>query len=355
MKAFQAITIDGLTAKNRIVRSATNDHLGNPDGSVSDAQIDMYDALASNNIGTIITGHMSVSPDLGLRADAMQTAIGNDSCIAGLRRIADKIHQYGAVAVAQLSMAGPRGLNPFDFNTLAKDELIEIRDNFVAAARRAGTAGFDAVQIHGAHWYLLAAMLNSDLNKRTDEYGGDNTGRVRLIRQIVEEIKQEHGENLPVFVKLNAHNTLDGVDDEDMLVEYSRILHDAGVSLVEVSGMSFAKMPRNAECYFIDAAKRLKEEIPSLSVSLVGGIFSRETIERTLGAVDMASLARTLLTQPDFITKMRGGELDKSRCIRCNKCFEIFATKYERCIFGPVNTKLEENFRKSGYEGVNEQ
>lgn len=345
MKAFQPISIAGLTAKNRIVRSATNDHLGNPDGSVSDAQIAMYDALASNDVGTIITGHISVSPRLDMRADAVQTAIGDDSYIPGLSRIADKIHQYGALAVAQLSMAGPRGLNPFDFNSSTKEELLEIKDHFVAAARRAKAAGFDAVQIHAAHWYLLATMLNADLNTRSDEYGVDNQGRVRLTRQIIEEIKHAMGDDLAIFVKLNAHNTRKAVDDEHMLVEYARILHDAGASLVEVSGMSFSKMSRNEECYFIDAAKKVKEAIPSLTVSLVGGIFSRETINRALEAVDMASLARTLLTQPDFITRLKAGELDKSRCIRCNKCFEVFATKYERCIFGPVNPKLEENFR----------
>ncbi|MDE6369112.1 MAG: hypothetical protein K2K94_07730, partial [Muribaculaceae bacterium] len=85
---------------------------------------------------------------------------------------------------------------------------------------------------------------------------------------------------------------------------------------------------------------------PQLTVALVVGIYSRETIDRTLAAVDMAAMGRTLLTQPDFIVKMRDDNLEKSRCIRCNKCFELYKTKYERCIFGPVNPKLEETFGK---------
>ncbi|MDE5555069.1 MAG: hypothetical protein K2J10_07815, partial [Muribaculaceae bacterium] len=116
---FSPIKIsDSLTAKNRIIRSATNDHLGNRDATVSDAQIEMYDALARNEVGTIITGHLSVDPDLANRADIVQLAIGNDSFIEGLKRIPEKIHQYGALAVAQISHAGPRGLNPIDFNEL---------------------------------------------------------------------------------------------------------------------------------------------------------------------------------------------------------------------------------------------
>lgn len=341
---FSPITINSLKAKNRIIRSATNDHLGNTDATVSDAQIEMYDQLARNEIGTIITGHLSVDPDIANRADIAQLSIGDDDKIEGLRRIPEKIHQYGAIAVAQISHAGPRGLNPIDFNQLSTNQMKQIGNWFVDAAVRAKEAGFDAVQIHAAHWYLFASVLNADLNRRTDRYGVDAAGRISIVTDIVRAVRQKCGEDLGIFVKINAHNTLPGVDDEDILVEYARSLYDAGIDLLEVSGMSFAKQPREAQCYFIEAASAVKKALPDLTVSLVGGIYSRETIDRTLAAVDMASMSRTLLTQPDFIVKMRDEDLQKSRCIRCNKCFELFKTKYERCIFGPVNPKLEETF-----------
>lgn len=341
---FSPIKINGLNAKNRIIRSATNDHLGNLDATVSDAEIEMYDALGRGDVGTIITGHLSVDPDIRNRADIAQLSAGDDSKIEGLKRIADKIHEHGAVAVAQISHAGPRGLNPFDFNDLTTDQMTALADMFVDAAVRVRKAGFDAVQIHAAHWYLFASVLNADLNRRTDCYGGDAAGRISIVANIVREIRNRCGSDFGIFVKINAHNTLAGVDDEDMLVNYARILRAAGTDLLEVSGMSFAKQPRDASCYFIDAASAVKRAIPDLTVALVGGIYSRETIERTLSAVDMASMSRTLLTQPDFLIKMRDEDLQKSRCIRCNKCFEIFATKFERCIFGPVNPKLEETF-----------
>ena len=341
---FSSIKINSLTAKNRIIRSATNDHLGNTDATVSDAQIEMYDLLARNEVGTIITGHLSVDPEISNRADIAQLSIGDDDKISGLRRIADKIHEYGALAVAQISHAGPRGLNPIDFNQLTTEEMTRIGEWFVSAAVRAQKAGFDAIQIHAAHWYLFASVLNADLNRRTDRYGVNAAGRISIVTDIVRAVRRECGKDFGIFVKINAHNTLPGVDDEDMLVDYAHALYDAGIDHLEVSGMSFAKQPREAQCYFIEAAATVKKAIPSLTVSLVGGIYSRETIERTLSVVDMASMARTLLTQPDFLVKMRDEDLQKSRCIRCNKCFEIFKTKYERCIFGPVNPKLEETF-----------
>ncbi len=341
---FSPITVNRLRAKNRIIRSATNDHLGNTDATISDAQIEMYDTLARNEIGTIITGHMSIDPDLGKRADIVQPSIGDDSMIKGLARIPECVKRYGALAVAQISHAGSRGIEKVDFNRLSASEIEQITEWFVDAAERAQKAGFDAVEIHAAHWYMLAGILNVDLNKRTDCYGGDDRARIKIVTDIVKAVRERCGDTLGIFVKINAHNTLKAENDTDLLVSYASHLYDAGIDLLDVSGMSFAKQPRDTSCYFIEAAAAVKEALPDLTVALVGGIYSRETIERTLSVVDMASMGRTLLTQPDFIVKMRDEDLLKSRCIRCNKCFEIYKTKFERCIFGPVNSKLEDTF-----------
>lgn len=341
---FTPHKIGSKTAKNRIIRSATNDHLGNHDGTVSDAEITMYDSLASNEIGTIITGHLSVAPDLGLRADEVQLSIGDDSYIAGLSRIPAKIHEYDALAIAQISMAGPKGLNPFDFNDLTTEEMEEIRDWFVKAAKRAEKAGFDGVQVHMAHWYLLQAVLNVDVNHRTDKYGGSPANCLRLPLEIVERIRRECNKNFVIMVKINAHNSLASEDDSELLSFYASRLTEAGADLVELSGADFSRKDRKAELYYLEDAKRLKEAHPEIQISLVGGIFSKETIEKALEVTEFASLSRSLLTQPDFVKKLKEGEEVKSRCIHCNKCFEIFATKYERCVFGPVLPKLEETF-----------
>lgn len=341
---FSPFTVNGKTVKNRFIRSATNSHLDNTDGIISDAEIEMYDALGHGDVGTIITGHMSVAPDPAYRADIAQPSIGSDEFIPGIRRVADKIHEYGSLAIAQISMAGPKGITPFDFNELSTEEMEQIRDWFINAAIRVQKAGFDGVQIHIAHWYMLQAVVNRDLNHRTDKYGGPDENLIRMPKEIIEGIRKECGPDFLVYVKMNAHNTAEGIDDYDLLAYYVKTLTESGVDLVEISGSDFTRQTRTAECYYIDAVKYLRERFPEITLSLVGGIYSEEAIDRVLETTDFVSMARTLLTQPDFILKLKNREALKSRCIHCNKCFEIFATKYERCVFGPVNPKLEATF-----------
>lgn len=345
-KIFTPHKLGSLTAKNRIIRSATNDHLGNRDGSVSDAEIEMYETLARNLVGTIITGHLSVSPDLSLRADEVQLCVGDDKYIDGLKRIPAVIHKHDAVAIAQISLAGPKGLNPFDINDLTTEQMEEVRDWFIAAAVRSKEAGFDGVQIHVAHWYFLQAVVNGDLNHRTDRYGGSPENCLRLPLEIIEGIRKECSSDFIVMVKLNAHNTLAGEDNQDLLNYYASQLTSAGVDLVELSGSDFARKDRNAVLYYIEEARKLKMAYPEIVLSLVGGISSEEAVDQALDITEFASMSRALLTQPDFLTNLRDGRELKSRCLHCNKCFEIFATKYKRCVFGPVLPKLEETFEK---------
>ena len=341
---FSPFRINGKTAKNRFIRSATNSHLDNTDGTISDAELEMYDALGRGEVGTIITGHMSVSPNLDYRADIAQPSIGSDEFIPGIKRVADKIHEYGALAIAQISIAGPKGLTPFDFNELSTEEMEHIRDWFIDAALRSQQAGFDGVQVHIAHWYLLQAVVNRDLNHRTDKYGGSDENLIRLPKEIIDGIRKECGPDFLIYVKMNAHNTADAIDDYGLLAYYVETLSESGVDLVEISGSDFTRQTRTAECYYLDAVKYLRERFPGLPLSLVGGIYTEDAIDRVLETTDFVSLSRTLLTQPDFIVKLRNGEAVRSRCIHCNKCFEIFATKYERCVFGPVLPKLEQTF-----------
>lgn len=341
---FSQVEINGHIINNRFIRSATNSHLDNTDGTISDAEIEMYDDLGKGEVGTIITGHFSVAPSLEYRADIAQPSIGSDDKLPGIRRVAEKIHEYGALAIAQLSLAGSKGLKPFDFNELSTHEMLQIRDWFVKAAVRAQEAGFDGVQIHIAHWYLLQAVVNRDINHRIDCYGGSDENCIRLPREIVEEIRMKCGAEFLIYVKMNAHNTSDAKDDYGLLAYYVDTLVNSGVNLIEISGADFIRQSRNAECYYIDAAKYLRARFPNLVISLVGGIYSEEAIDKVLKVTDFVSLSRTLLTQPDFVSKLHDKVLTKARCLHCNKCFEIFATKYERCVFGPVVPQLEDTF-----------
>ncbi len=345
-KAFSEYAINGKIAKNRFIRSATNTHLDNVDGTISDAEIEMYDALGRGEVGTIITGHMSVSPDLDYRADMCQPSIGNDEFLPGIKRVAEKIHEYDALAIAQISLAGPKGLTPFNFNDLTTEQMETTGRWFVKAAVRAKKAGFDGVQVHIAHVYFLQAVVRRELNLRTDKYGGSDENLIRLPKEIVEGIRRECGPDFLIYVKMNAHNTNANKDDFDLLAFYVDTLAKAGVNLVEISGYDFYFQPRTAQCYYLDAVEYLRKEFPELTLALVGGIYTEEGINRVLEICDFASMSRALLTQPDFINRLREKELEKSRCLHCNKCFEIFATKFERCVYGPVNPQLEKTFGK---------
>ncbi len=338
---FSTYEIKGKTIKNRAIRSAVNDHLGNIDGTVSDAEIDMYDSLGRGDIGIIITGHLSVSPNLKYRADTAQLCIGDDEKIKGLSRIASKIHEYDSLAIAQISLAGPQGLTPFDFNQISTEQMHQIGEWFVDAAVRAKKAGFDGVQIHMAHWYFLQAVLNKDLNHRTDRYG-DN---ILLPLEIIEGIRKECGDDFIVMVKMNCHQTETGGDDYYILAQYVTQLMENGVDLFEISGKSFISEDKKSELYYLDSVKYLREKVPDVTLSLVGGIYNRDAIDKALEFTDFVSFGRVLLTQPDFVANLKTGALDSSRCLRCNMCFKIFATKYERCVYGPVIPKLEETFK----------
>ena len=204
--------------------------------------------------------------------------------------------------------------------------------------------GFDGVQVHIAHWYMLQAVVNRDLNHRTDRYGGSDENLIRLPKEIVEGIRRVCGDDLLIYVKLNAHNTAEGVDDYGLLAFYVGELVRSGVDLVEISGSDFTRRAKTDECYYLEAVKYLREQFPQLPLSLVGGIYTKEAIERVLETTDFVSMGRALLTQPDFITRLAEGETASSRCIHCNKCFEIFATKYKRCVFLPPNPQLEATF-----------
>ncbi len=248
--------------------------------------------------------------------------------------------------MAQISLAGPKGLTPFDFNELSSAQMEEIRDWFVNAAIRAQKAGFDGVQIHIAHWYFLQAVCTVELNHRTDQYGGSPENLIRFHREIIAGIVSACGKDFIIMAKMNAHNTTEGVDDYGILVDYVLELVGAGLDLVEVSGRDFTQKGRQDQLYYLDAVRELRKEFPNLLLSPVGGIYTNEAIDTALETSDFVSLGRALLTQPDFIVQLKSGTIDHSRCLHCNKCFEIFATKYERCVYGPVNPKLVETFKE---------
>ncbi|MCD8077718.1 MAG: NADH:flavin oxidoreductase, partial [Lachnospiraceae bacterium] len=337
---FTEISINNRRIRNRIARSATNDHLGYADGRVSPAQMREYEELATGGVGLIFTGHLCVDADH--RADPFQNLVCDDRFLPGLAELAAAAHRGGAVIYGQISHAGPKGVNPVDFNSFDQREIQAVADAFISGAERVARAGFDGVQLHLAHGYLLSQVLDPLQNIRTDEYGGSRENRFRLVREIVAGIRTRCP-GLSLAIKINANDSAFGSWDETLLY-YVQELQREGVGAVEVSGNNFAEFPREACLYYLREACLVKKQI-DIPVILVGGLYSRATMQQALDAgVDMVSLSRSLIAEPDFPVRLQKGEAETSRCLRCNQCFSVFHNMYRRCVLRPEEQQLRDSF-----------
>jgi 2,4-dienoyl-CoA reductase-like NADH-dependent reductase (Old Yellow Enzyme family) len=346
---FERITLNGMALPNRFVRSATWEGLAAPDGSVTDALVDSMRALAEGHVGLIISGHAFVSPEG--RAGGWQLSVGSDEFLPGLEKMVLAVHEAGGKIALQLAHAGIRGaagsegfpaLGPSPLETgsgvmgreMSEAELEAVVQAFAAAAARAQAAGFDAVQIHSAHGYLLSQFLSPFFNKRTDGYGGDLPGRTRLPREVIAAVREAVGPGYPVLLKINTADFLPGGMTEDQMLGAVPILEEAGVDSIELSGGTSLSTPdRRAmrvpsdpeappEPYYEDAAVWFKETT-TLPLMLVGGIRTFETAERLVsqGIADYVALSRPLICEPDLVRRWESGDLSPSTCRSDNRCF----------------------------------
>ena len=346
---FQPISIGSMVVRNRFVRSATNDYMGNEDGSISDREVSLYRKLAENGVGLIITGHSYVQHPLG-RARTGQNAIYEDRFIEGYRRLADVTHNNGAKLVLQISHAGRQSLDTAggqvpvapsavtDSSTgitpreLTGEEIRQWIDAFAAAMARAKAAGCDGVQLHVAHGYGLSQFISPYTNRRYDMWGGSIENRTRILREIMAKGRQMVGSDYPVLVKLNSTDGFDGpgyLSLEDVIYT-AKILEEAGVAAIEVSGgiqeakgtMSRTNIENlEQEAYFSGAARAIKKVV-TIPVILVGGLRSRSVMEAliTSGAADMVALSRPFINEPDLVIRFWSGQV-RASCISCNACF----------------------------------
>jgi 2,4-dienoyl-CoA reductase-like NADH-dependent reductase (Old Yellow Enzyme family) len=348
---FSAVTIGNMKVKNRFVRSATQDFMSEPDGAVSEREVELYGTLAANEVGLIITGHSYVQHPLG-RASVRQNGIYDDRFTAGYRRAAAAVHAHGAALVLQVSHAGRQtppdwpegqetvapsavtdssnGLTP---RALTEDEIWSLVDAYAAAVSRAKAAGCDGAQLHVAHGYLLSSFISPYTNRRTDMWGGSLENRIRILGEIMKRARWAAGEDFPILAKLNS---TDGLPGEGFLtlpdvVATAKALADWGIAAIEVSGgireakgvMSAPGIARpEQEAYFAAAAKAVKATV-DVPVILVGGLRSLAVMERvvTEGAADLVALSRPLVREPDLVARFKRGEAARASCVSCNACF----------------------------------
>lgn len=343
---FDPMTINGMTLANRFVRSATWEGMAGPDGCVTQRLIDCMATLADGGVGLIITGHAFV--ELEGKAGPKQLGIHDDAFLPGLTKMVEAVHARNGKIAAQLAHAGRRantdesGRPPRIISVTGAEEppvkemgpcdFKLVVTAFAEAAVRAKKAGFDGVQIHSAHGYLLSQSLSPLENRRSDWYGGPVEHRMRLLLEVTTAIRDAVGPDYPVLIKLNSADHVKGgfILDEACAVAV-RLAHE-GIDAIEVSGGTPESgelapiRPRidapEKEAYFRDAGKAVKESV-QVPVMLVGGIRSLETAlaMHDEGRADLISLSRPLIREPNLIARWEQGDTAPALCNSCCRCF----------------------------------
>jgi 2,4-dienoyl-CoA reductase-like NADH-dependent reductase (Old Yellow Enzyme family) len=349
---FEATAIGSLDLKNRSVRSATWSGVADKKGYVTERAVEFYGNLAAGGMGLIITGFQYVLPN-GI---AMIYQMGNytDDQIEGLSRMAAAIHAQGGKAITQLTHTGAKAnpdlfpeqgdlwgpsaiTDPMTGNTpkeMTLNQITQLIEAYAAAAARSKKAGFDGIQLHGAHGYGINQFLSGASNKRGDAYGGDIDRRYRFLGETLEAVRGAVGDDFPVLIKLSGHDYYDGglVPEESLRV--ARRLADDGIDAIEVSagsrasrdGMTPSRIKiktEEDEAYLSELAARFKETV-NVPIITVGGIRSLSVVEDILseGKADYVAMCRPFIREPNIINRWKDGDLERAKCISCNGCFD---------------------------------
>ena len=343
---FTRVAIGRAVVPNRFVRSATQDFLAEEDGSISNRQLELFSRLAEGEVGLIITGHAFVS-SVG-RASPRQIGVHEERLVDGLARLAEAVHRYPSRLFLQLAHAGRQtkekicGCTPLAPSAvfepvykvtpreMTEQDIEQTIAEFARAGTRARKAGYDGVQVHAAHGYLLSSFLSPHTNRRTDGWGGPVRERTRIVSEIIRGIKAAAGADFPVIVKLNSSDLMPGGVTGEEVVEIAGLLVEDGLDGIEVSGgtseagrgsMWPGLRSEEDEGYFVESAARIKTAV-RVPVLGLGGLRTFRAMEKIVldGRADLISMSRPFIREPWLVRKFRTGEIGRSECISCNKC-----------------------------------
>lgn len=345
---FDETRINKIVLQNRLVRSATWEGMCAPDGSPTAKLAAYYRTLAKGGVGLLITGYAYVRADgkqlpgmLGMDRDFREELAAMNSQVRaeGAKICLQLVHAGGQT---NSDIAGKRPVAPSAVSVaqyqevpeeLSPDDIRRLVDCFAAAALRGKEAGFDAVQLHAAHGYLINQFLSPLTNRRTDAYGGSIDNRSRFLMEVYREVRKAVGVDYPVLVKLNGSDNLDGgLELEDALV-VARMLDEEGIDAIEVSAGTPASGDRSPvrqkidsreqEAYNLPQAERIKGVV-TCPVIVVGGLKSYEIVEGIIrrSEADLVAFSRPLIREPNLPRRWQNGDESKARCISCNGCFK---------------------------------
>ncbi len=344
---FEPISINGITLRNRIIRSATWEGMCQQDGRPTEKLIAWYEDLARGGVGLIVSGYTFVRPDGKQLPGKM--GIHTDDFADDFRNMTQRVHQAGGSIAIQLVHAGgqtsttvagrqplaPSAVQPAQFPEMpAEMTATDIRDliqAFAQAAFRAQAWGFDAVQLHGAHGYLINQFLSPLTNQRTDGYGGSPEDRCRFLLEVYQAVRDSVGQNFPVTIKLSGCDHQEGGLTEADALEAARRLDEAGIDAIEVSSgtavsgdLGPIRTPKTPEqeAYNLQLAQTIRASV-ACPVFAVGGFRSFEIAERAVrdDGIDGIALSRPLIREPGLPNRWQGGDHAPATCISCNRCF----------------------------------
>lgn len=371
LDVFAPARLGPVVLRNRVVKAATFEGR-TPQGQVTDALIDFHLGPARGGVGLTTVAYLAVATEG--RTHREQIVVGEDT-LAGLRRLTDAIHETGAAVAGQLGHAGPvangrsngvralsasRTPSPLSMQLVgsaSEADLTRITKQYAASARVLVRAGFDVLELHMAHSYLISSFLAPALNRRRDRWGGALENRARLARQVARAVRDEVGSEVAVTAKVSvADGFRGGVTTEDG-IELARLLEaDDTLDALQLSGGSSLMNPMYLfrgdvplgefaeampipvrwglrlgggrflraypfeEGYFVERARRFREAV-SIPLMLLGGINQRATMDRAMAdGFEFVALARALLREPDLVHRLSDRQVAGGVCIHCNRC-----------------------------------
>lgn len=392
-QVFEQSTLGNLKLKNRIIRAATHEGMATHDGMPTDDLLQLYTKLAAGGAGAIITGYVSVMRNG--RTFPNQRLFDNDSYIDTYRAINDQLKKFNTPIILQIAHGGSRSMSKItgqevisasgrkknDYGDPVREaseaEIHTIVRAFVEAVVRAKKAGFDGVEIHAAHGYLLSEFVSPVLNKRRDQWGGSTENRLRVVTEVLSRARKEVGSGFPILVKMSGHDEFRRGLVEAEAVKIAQILQAASCDAIEVScgygdfmyTVRMPKFPVDAilglmtryrdmpgyqkslfrilapflvktrtplSSYNVPLAEHIKRNV-DVPVIAVGGIRSLQDISTVVSdkGIDFVSLSRPFIIEPDIVNRFQQGQ-ESSRCINCGYCLIGVAANKLRCYYGRI-------------------
>jgi 2,4-dienoyl-CoA reductase-like NADH-dependent reductase (Old Yellow Enzyme family) len=360
---FEPAVLKAMVIRNRFIRSATYDGLAGPDGHITGHQLKLYSDLADGGVGLIITGIAYIHPSGQI--SPFQNSIAGDEFIPGYQKLTGSVHDRGARIAIQLFHGGREAgylrtknilplapsvveNDPFykgKHRSITESEIGEIVQAFGDGAQRAKEAGFDAVQVHGAHAYLLSQFLSPHTNRRQDRWGGSLENRLRIYEEIFRNIREKVGQDFPVLLKIGVHDGFPGGlefgEGKQAAVAMARLGFDAleisqGLRGERYLGTEYRSQISGLEneAYYRRWCREIKSQV-DIPIMIVGGLRTLTLMEEIIenNEADFISLCRPLISEPGLINDWKTDRHKKARCNSCNKCIDqIYKGKPVSCI-----------------------